>query len=67
MGNRTKGTTATFVVSVNGNGNSKLQFVCCKRNWKTDVCFLGRQIINGSQQSLFQQKCPSMLVTLYLQ
>jgi hypothetical protein len=53
-------------VSVNRNGNSKLQFVCCKRKWKTDVCFLGRQIINGSQQSLIQQKCPSMLVTLYI-
>jgi predicted acyl esterase len=37
-------------------------FVFCKWKWKTEV-LLGQQRINGDQQLLFQQACPSMHIS----
>ncbi len=54
-------------------GKQQLPFVFCKRitanlrlfsaNGKWKFVFLGRQTINGNRCFLFQQTCPSMLVT----
>ncbi len=40
------------------NRNDKLPFFAAK--WKRKYVFLGQQTINGNQQLLFKQTCPSM-------
>jgi hypothetical protein len=40
------------------NRNDKLPFFAAKWKWK--YVFLGQQTINGNQQLLFKQTCPSM-------
>ncbi len=42
------------------NGNFRLSAANRNRKWK--FVFLGRPTINGKEQLLFQQTCPSMLV-----
>ncbi len=53
-----------FVCCKRKNGNGKLPFVFCKR--KTEVCFLGRQTINGNWCLLYQQMCPYMEISSHV-
>ncbi len=49
-GKRNLRKTATSVyLQQTANGNSKLPFVCCKRNGKRKFVFLGRQTRNGNR------------------
>jgi hypothetical protein len=43
----TNGKWQLFFVCCKGNENSNLPLVCCKRKWKTEICFPSRKMMNG--------------------